>query len=82
MSKVKRASIEPKMRKANKKKYKSKELESVNVEEIENGFLIRKEYKVTYSDDKHDYGWETEKYFSKTNPLSINLDETPLADKF
>jgi hypothetical protein len=55
---------------------------SVTVEEIENGFLVSKTTDTKYETSKgHDYSYITRKYFSKTNPLTMKLDNTPLADK-
>ena len=61
---------------------------SLNVEEIENGFLICKNVEVKYEYDKRtDYSYHTKKYFSETNPLKIDMDSMTggneeLADKF
>ena len=58
---------------------------TINVEEIENGFLVCKSYEIKYEFEKRtDYTYYNKKYFSKENPLSINLkgmDKT-LADNF
>lgn len=55
---------------------------SVTVEEIENGFLISKTTEVKYTFDKRtDYSYNTKKFFSKENPLEIDLDGISLADK-
>ena len=59
---------------------------SMNVEEIENGFLISKSTEVKYAyDGRTDYSYNTKKWFSKENPLEIDmeaLEEETLADKF
>lgn len=70
------------------KKYIREEVTSVNVEEIENGFLIIKDCKLYYKIDKkynskgEDYDYKMKKYYSKTNPLTIRLDNKSLADIF
>lgn len=54
----------------------------ISVEEIENGFLICKTMEVKYEYDRRtDYSYITKKYFSKENPLEIDLDNISLADK-
>lgn len=59
---------------------------SITVEEIENGFLVCKSTEVKYEYDKRtDYSYHTKKYFSKDNPLEIDLSsigEKSLADNF
>ena len=61
---------------------------SITVEEIENGFLICKSTEVKYEYEKRtDYSYHTKKYYSKDNPLNINLeglsdDKNSIADKF
>lgn len=66
----------------------SKEL-SIDVEEIENGFLISKRVEMKYqlpNRDYNDYHSYTKKYFAKDNPLTLNEevmdDKTSIADKF
>ncbi len=55
---------------------------SVTVEEIENGYLVCKSTEVKYEyEKKTDYSYNTKKYYSKENPLDINLDNLSLADK-
>lgn len=55
---------------------------SVSVEEIENGYLISKSTEIKYEYDKRtDYSYNTKKYFSKENPLEIDLSGISLADK-
>lgn len=55
---------------------------SVTVEEIENGYLVSKSTEVKYEyEKKTDYSYNTKKYYSKENPLDINLDNLSLADK-
>lgn len=55
---------------------------SVTVEEIENGYLVCKSTEVKYEYEKRtNYLYNTKKYYSKENPLDINLDNLSLADK-
>ena len=55
---------------------------SVTVEEIENGYLVCKSTEVKYEYEKRtDYSYNTKKYYSKENPLDINLNNLSLADK-
>jgi hypothetical protein len=58
---------------------------SVDVEEIENGYLItrRTEYKY-YTTDPENYNWTTitKKYFSEDDPLTISTDDKELAEVF
>lgn len=59
---------------------------SITVEEIENGFLIIKSTEIKYQYDKRtDWSYHTKKYFSKENPLEIDMEkisEKSLADNF
>lgn len=63
---------------------------SINVEEIENGFLICKSYDIKWTKESDDgdvntgYEYYSKKWFSKTNPINIEDedDEMSLADKF
>ncbi len=59
---------------------------TITVEEIENGFLVCKSTEMKYEYDKRtDYSYNTKKYFSKENPLDIDLskiEEKTLADNF
>jgi len=61
---------------------------SIRVEEIENGFLLTKSIEIKYkmSDrDYNDYYHSDKKYFSKENPLEVDLEkvgEKSLADNF
>jgi hypothetical protein len=74
--------------KTKNKNYTKTETINVSVEEIENGFIITKECKCIYKVDKkynpsgEDYDYKNFKYFSKSNPLTIKLDNTSLADAF
>ena len=54
----------------------------LEVEEIENGFLITKRAEIKYLDKKGETKWcyPCKKYFCKTNPLKI--EEKSLAEKF
>lgn len=58
----------------------------VTVEEIENGFILRKSYDIKYSkkgSDENGYEYFTKSWYSKENPLQITMPkETSLADKF
>lgn len=57
---------------------------SVRVEEIENGFIISKSYDIKYQiEDRNEYEYFTKQWFSKDNPLEINIDDEgeDLADK-
>lgn len=66
-----------------------KQTTNVDVEEIENGFLITKRTEYEYQKKDKDYtDWKSiyKKYYSKTNPLTIDLDDIgskdSIADKF
>lgn len=54
----------------------------LEVEEIENGFLITKRAEIKYLDKRGETKWcyPCKKYFCKTNPLKI--EEKSLAEKF
>lgn len=55
----------------------------IEVEEIENGFITSKSTDVKFEiQGSTDYMYITKKYFSKENPLNIDLDEKSLADNF
>jgi hypothetical protein len=56
----------------------------IRVEEIENGFLVIKDTEIKYSlgKDKIDWMYINQKYYSKDNPLTIDLKGIPLSDKF
>jgi len=87
------------MEKLSRATFKKKEIDSVpakakilskdvtiTVEEIENGFLVIKSTEVKYqAGDRTDYTYFTKKYYSKKNPLNIDMDaigEKNLEDKF
>lgn len=58
---------------------------TVNVEEIENGFIICRNTNTKYmapGKEYNDYAYETKKWYSETNPLTINTDNKELADMF
>lgn len=67
----------------------SKEV-TVDVEEIENGFLVCKRTEFKYQakgKDYNDWGSITKKFFSKENPLTLDEDlmedsKESIADKF
>ena len=51
----------------------------VEIREIENGFITRKNSE--YKDADGSWQYETKEYFSKDDPLEINVD-TKLSDLF
>lgn len=58
----------------------------IRVEEIENGFLVYKNYDITYQamgSSHQDYAHYSKKYYSKDNPMKLDLsyEDTPLEDK-
>lgn len=59
---------------------------SLEVEEIENGFLILKRIEAKYQiKDRTDYFYTTKKWFANENPLEIDMEaieEKTLADNF
>lgn len=66
-----------------------KQTTNIDVEEIENGYLITKRTEYEYQRKDKDYtDWKSvyKKYYSKTNPLTIDLDDIgnkeSIADKF
>jgi hypothetical protein len=58
----------------------------VNVEEIENGYLICKSFDIKYTlDGESNWEYYSKKWFSKENPIDIDDDTEEmisLADKF
>lgn len=57
----------------------------VTVEEIENGFIITKSVETKYriKESEHsDWDYNTKKYYSKTDPLEIKLNDKSLAESF
>lgn len=58
---------------------------SVDIEEIENGFLICKRTTTKYmapGKEYSDYAYNTKKWYSEDNPLSIDTEDKELADMF
>lgn len=58
---------------------------TTDVEPIENGFLITKRCETKYKAKGADYSdwcYETKKWYSKVDPLTISLDDKTLADAF
>lgn len=58
---------------------------STSTEEIENGFLITKSVDGRYKTKKDgDSNWfnYSKKWYSKTDPLTIDIDDKSLADAF
>lgn len=52
-------------------------------EEIENGFLVSKNYDVSYEvNGNRDYAYYSKKWYSKEDPLTITLNDKSLADAF
>lgn len=63
--------------------------ERIQVEEIENGFILRKTKDIQYKamgSEHSDYIYVEKKWYSKENPMSVKLgndeDEEDLSDKF
>lgn len=64
--------------------------ERIQVEEIQNGFILRKTKDIQYKamgSDHTDYMYIEKKWYSKENPMSIKMgddedQEEDLADKF
>ncbi len=57
---------------------------TLSVEEIENGFLLRKSYDIKWSNTEGDSNYEyfTKSWFSEENPITVNMpEEKSLADK-
>lgn len=58
---------------------------TTETEEIENGWLITKRYDITYrlkGSEHNDYCYYNKKWFSKEDPLSINVKDKSLAEAF
>lgn len=55
----------------------------LRIEEIENGFLLRKEFEIKWMDKEGQQHWEhfSRTWFSEKNPVQINEKELSLADK-
>lgn len=57
---------------------------NLSVEEIENGFLLRKSYDIKWSNAEGDSNYEyfSRSWFSEENPITVNMpEEKSLADK-
>ena len=56
---------------------------NISVREIENGFILRKSYDIKYMvGDDTQYEYFTKEWYSKENPLKINMPkEKSLAEK-
>lgn len=55
----------------------------IEIEEIENGFLITKNYEIKYKiKDNIDWCYCTKKYYSKEDPLQINTEDKSVAEFF
>jgi hypothetical protein len=57
---------------------------TIRVQEIENGFIICKNYDIQYQvGDNKEYAYFDKKWYSKDNPMKLNIDneEIPLEDK-
>lgn len=60
-----------------------KETPRVEVEEIENGFLITRTQEIRYKvGENSDYMYMCKKWYTKTDPLTINVKDKELADLF
>lgn len=58
---------------------------STDVEQIENGYLITKRTETRWKakgSEYSDYSYENKKWFSKVDPLTINVKDKGLADAF
>lgn len=58
---------------------------TTDVEEIENGYLITKRSETKYKakgNDYSDWHYETKKWYSEDDPLTITTDDKSLADAF
>ena len=54
-------------------------------EQIENGWLISKNYDIQYkmkSDGYTEYAYYTKKWYTKDDPLEVKLTDASLADEF
>lgn len=60
-----------------------KEDPKIEVEEIENGYLITKRTEVSYTvGNNRDWMCMCHKWYTKTDPLTINIKDKELADLF
>lgn len=58
---------------------------TTDVEQIENGYLITKRTETKWKAkgaDYSDWTYDTKKWYSKTDPLTINVKDKALADAF
>lgn len=57
---------------------------TTETEEIENGWILSKRHDGSWEDDKGNshYYYYTEKYYSKENPIKVDIIDKALADKF
>lgn len=59
---------------------------NIRVEEIENGFIVSKEFEIRYRAPKSNYDdscYYTKKWYSETNPLELKTqDNKSLAEAF
>ncbi len=57
----------------------------ISIEEIENGFIVRKSYDIQYNNIEggKDYAYFTKTYYSKENPMTLKIEDkdVPLEDK-
>jgi hypothetical protein len=52
-------------------------------EEIENGWLISKNFDISYEyKGEKEWAYYSKKWYSKTDPLTIKLNDEALADEF
>ena len=53
-------------------------------EQIENGWLLSKNYDVSWTDNKGNsqYSYYSEKFYSKENPIEVKVIDKALADEF
>ena len=55
---------------------------TIAVREITNGFIVRKSYEIKFLlDGETKYEYYDKEIYSETNPLTIEIKETSLADK-
>lgn len=58
---------------------------NIRVEEIENGFIVRKGYEIHWQDIAGEKHWDNfdKKWYSKTNPITISTPkDMNLSDNF
>jgi hypothetical protein len=57
---------------------------NLSVEEIENGYILRKSYDIKWSNEEgeNQYDYFTKSWYSKENPITVNMPkDKSLADK-